>query len=569
MTNFEKKIDIRRPVVGKSTLVKKRNVSESTLLSKLEPEVKKLSLGNDNSAQMNKKTTNFSKIKNMAGSEQIDPLKKLGNELETIANALSQFYRSSEMKKAVRARWEVMNCIRCANSLKEKLKRCQSQTGRMELDGILSSFYYQMVKISSNMTNLEKELKRKQQIEHKVTENLSQSEKAWLDAKKVVETKRETVSEQTQQKDCHENETMFPDKNKFLSADSINPISFANAVPDIGHCFTSVLNDAFARYQIIKEMQVLFVTGTDEGELQIQHTGQKSNEDPALLIASGFEIPQQAIVYSHQAIDGQKISKSDGSIFSPFGAIERVSVTALRYFLLRQSLPVSDNNFNMSQLISVTNRDLANTLGNLLNRCTSPAINVEQIAPPISKEGFCALGQEGVYLYNSLVQLPEMVARRFDDFEFSLGLLKITLILNSANRVMQSTKPWDMKKQNKMDETYIVLGACIETLRVVGIILQPIVPSLSSKLLDRLNVAVEQRTWNHAVFTEQVEKRPLGSDHSILFKKMVEVKANAAAKNNPDVTATKRLKKVNKEKGLSKKEKKEIKHNRKKSLHVL
>jgi phosphoserine phosphatase len=65
----------------------------------------------------------------------------------------------------------------------------------MDLDGILSSFYYQMVKISSTMTNLVKEVKRKQQIEHKATEKLSQSEKPWLDARKVVEAKRERVSE--------------------------------------------------------------------------------------------------------------------------------------------------------------------------------------------------------------------------------------------------------------------------------------------------------------------------------------------------------------------------------------
>jgi uncharacterized protein YdaU (DUF1376 family) len=257
MTNFGKKRYIRLPVEEKSTVVKKKNVSDSTRLSKLEPEVKKLPMGIDNSARMDKKTTNFSKIKKMAGSKRIDSFEKLYNELVTIANTLTQLYRTSEMKKAVRARWEVMNCIRCANSLMEKLKGYQSQTGRMDLDGILSSFYYQMVKISSTMTYLEKEVKGKQQIEHKTTENLSQSEKAWLDSKKVVETKRKRVSEEVQQKDCLETETMLPDKKNSdnFSADCVNPIFFANAVPDIDHCFTNVSDMERLKNDISKEKQ--------------------------------------------------------------------------------------------------------------------------------------------------------------------------------------------------------------------------------------------------------------------------------------------------------------------------
>jgi hypothetical protein len=70
----------------------------------LETEVKKLPLGNDNSAQMDKKTINFSKNKKMGGGKRIDSIKKLDSELATIANTLSKLYICPEMKKAVRAR---------------------------------------------------------------------------------------------------------------------------------------------------------------------------------------------------------------------------------------------------------------------------------------------------------------------------------------------------------------------------------------------------------------------------------------------------------------------------------
>ena len=279
---------------------------------------------------------------------------------------------------------------------------------------------------------------------------------------------------------------------------------------------------------------------------------------PAFLIAAGFEPPKQLLVHCHWTVEGQKMSKSIGNVVNVVEAAERVSPTALRYFLLRQGVPGSDNDFSMMQLINVANSDLADNLGNLLQRCTGPAINVDQIAPSIFEADFHALGQEGTDLFNSLVQLPDKVSKRFDDFEFYMGLQSIMLTLKCANIVMQSKKPWELKKQNKMDDVYLILGACVETLRVVGIMMQPIVPSLSSKLLDRLNVDASQRTWNHAIFTEQVEKRPLGADQTILFKRIAEAQPTAAATNKPNVAAN-GPKKEKQEKGPSKKEKKEKK----------
>lgn len=113
---------------------------------------------------------------------------------------------------------------------------------------------------------------------------------------------------------------------------------------------------------------------------------------------------------------------------------------------------------------------MANDLGNLVQRCCGPRINLDQVAPPISEAGFRALGKEED-LYDSLVQLPDKVTKYFDNFNFSDGLELIFLTVKCANIVMTSKEPWVLKKQNKMDEVYLVLGACIETLRVAGIMI--------------------------------------------------------------------------------------------------
>ncbi|KAK2728104.1 hypothetical protein QYM36_008550 [Artemia franciscana] len=99
----------------------------------------------------------------MAGSFQIDAFKKLDKEIASIAKLLSSFYRSPEIKKRFRLRKKIMDYIRQTSSLTDKLKRYQSQIETQDLDGILSSFYFQMAKLSTNIDNLEKEMEKRQQ----------------------------------------------------------------------------------------------------------------------------------------------------------------------------------------------------------------------------------------------------------------------------------------------------------------------------------------------------------------------------------------------------------------------
>jgi hypothetical protein len=184
LENFEKEKGIRRPVEEKRAVVNKANIFESTRLSKMGHYAGTWDLTDveiDKSAQMKKKAVNF-KYKNMAESKQIGSFKKLDNELAKIAEELSTIYRSTGMKKTLRVRSELMDSIRHTNSLIEKSKRFQSQIERRDLDGVLSSFYYQMAKISSTMKNLEKEAKKEKQIECKARKKSSQSEQARVHA---------------------------------------------------------------------------------------------------------------------------------------------------------------------------------------------------------------------------------------------------------------------------------------------------------------------------------------------------------------------------------------------------
>ena len=144
-----------------------------------------MDLENDSSGQMDKKAIILSKIEKMVGSKQLDPFEKLDDEIVTIAKILSMFYRSPEVKKRFRLRKEIMDSIRQTNSLTEKLRRYQSRVGKRDLDGILSSFYFQVAKLNSTIDNLKIEVKKMQQVECIATKNLFQSEQMLINSKKV------------------------------------------------------------------------------------------------------------------------------------------------------------------------------------------------------------------------------------------------------------------------------------------------------------------------------------------------------------------------------------------------
>ena len=86
-------------------------------------------------------------------------------------------------------------------------------------------------------------------------------------------------------------------------------------------------------------------------------------------MALDLELPRKILCHSHWTISGEKMSKSKGNIVDPNELSEKLcTFEGLRYFLLKEGVPHSDGNFSEEQLINYLNNDLANTIGNLLNR---------------------------------------------------------------------------------------------------------------------------------------------------------------------------------------------------------
>ena len=102
---------------------------------------------------------------------------------------------------------------------------------------------------------------------------------------------------------------------------------------------------------------------------------------PALLMCLGLPLPERLVVHSHWQKEGTKMSKSVGNVVDPRHLVQKYSVDGVRYFLLREGVLEHDGNFCELRMFNILNVELADTLGNLLNRATSPKVNKDLTFP--------------------------------------------------------------------------------------------------------------------------------------------------------------------------------------------
>lgn len=188
----------------------------------------------------------------------------------------------------------------------------------------------------------------------------------------------------------------------------------------------------------------------------------------------------------------------------------------LRYYLLRHGVPHSDTNFCQEQLINVLNNDLANTLGNLLNRLTAKSVNLEQTfgCPSIDLNTIEAENVE-----KTCHVLVDKVEAHFEAFAYYQGIDEIMDCLRQVNLLIQSEKPWELKKKNEIQRLQSVLYLSLNALRISGILLQPIVPKICETLLNKLNV--KKRTFQDARMDDNLYRNHSFSPEKVLiFKKI-------------------------------------------------
>ncbi len=212
---------------------------------------------------------------------------------------------------------------------------------------------------------------------------------------------------------------------------------------------------------------------------------------PALLMALDLSLPQK--VYGHGWIlfSDDKMSKSKGNVVYPEPIIERYGIDALKYFLLREFVFGQDGNYTNRGFLTRINSDLVNDLGNLLSRTVSM---VEKYTDGIVME-YNASTEFDESLETIINELFEKFDEAMENMQFNEAFEELWKLVRRANKYIDETMPWKLAKDDtKQEELRSVLYHLIETLRVVAVFLRPMLTITSDKILEQINIPVEEAT---------------------------------------------------------------------------
>jgi methionyl-tRNA synthetase len=213
---------------------------------------------------------------------------------------------------------------------------------------------------------------------------------------------------------------------------------------------------------------------------------------PAMLISAGLPVPKRVFGHGFLTREGQKMGKSLGNVLDPEVLLEKCGADAVRWYLLRDIQFGDDGDFQQQRFSDLVNNDLANTIGNLLNRTSSMARKwFDNSVPPhtVDRHINHPLALKAQATVQTVMScMPELGFKSASEAILQLAI--------AANGHLNDTAPWSRMKQpgeehSVANDLYVVL----ESTRIVGLLLAPLLPDLSSRILDQLDCSLDPEHW--------------------------------------------------------------------------
>jgi methionyl-tRNA synthetase len=205
---------------------------------------------------------------------------------------------------------------------------------------------------------------------------------------------------------------------------------------------------------------------------------------PAMLMSAGLELPRSVAVHGFMTLEGQRISKTTGNILDPVELVDEFGADAVRYYLMRDVSFERDGDFTRANLIQRYNSDLANDLGNLLNRTVSMIGRYCQgVVPEAEPVG----GEREADVLRVARKAGEATAEGIESWDFDGALDGAWQLVRRGNQYIDESEPWRLARDpDQRARLGTVLYHAAESLRLLSIYLAPFIPGAVEKIRAQL-----------------------------------------------------------------------------------
>jgi len=202
---------------------------------------------------------------------------------------------------------------------------------------------------------------------------------------------------------------------------------------------------------------------------------------PVMLHAAGIAPPGGILAHGWWLTGGSKMSKSAGNVFNPLDLVDEFGADALRYFFIREMNVGQDGEFSRELFLSRYNSDLANDLGNLVNRVLNMTTRYAGAVVPGAGDG----GDPEAELRRLWEATGGPYVDLFGQFQFHAGLERLSAFVRAINAYVERRAPWKLSKSGAPADAALLrtsLATMAEALRLVAVALRPVMPGASERI---------------------------------------------------------------------------------------